>query len=66
MKPNYSEMTFANLREYILKNRDDLEVIENFFVRRSPDSEVTLFPFTKKDRGWNERQEIAGRILEIR
>lgn len=40
MKPNYDAMTNAELRAYILAHRDDLDAMEAFFSRRSPDSEA--------------------------
>ena len=44
MKQDYDKMTNAELRAYILQNRgDDLDAMEAFFARRSPDTEATWF-----------------------
>lgn len=64
MKPNYDEMTQAELRAYILEHRDDLDAIEAFFARRSPDSEATLFPPPKTEQEWQQQLEIIRPMLE--
>jgi hypothetical protein len=64
MKPNYDEMTQAELRVYILEHRDDLDAIEAFFARRSPDSEATLFPPPKTEQEWQQQLEIIRPMLE--
>ncbi|NJM47245.1 MAG: hypothetical protein HC860_14720 [Alkalinema sp. RU_4_3] len=43
MKPNYSEMSWAELKAYALKHRDDTEALDAMYDRRSPDSEATWF-----------------------
>jgi hypothetical protein len=64
MKPNYDEMTQTELRAYILGHRDDLDAIEAFFARRSPDSEATLFPPPQTEQEWQQQLEIIRPILE--
>ncbi len=64
MKPNYNEMTQTELRTYILEHRDDLEAIEAFFARRSPDSEATLFPAPQSEQEWQQQLEMIRPILE--
>ncbi|NJL42166.1 MAG: hypothetical protein HC899_40200 [Leptolyngbyaceae cyanobacterium SM1_4_3] len=49
MKPNYDAMTNQELRAYILRHRDDIDAIEAFFARRSPDSEAVIFPPAKTE-----------------
>lgn len=34
MKPNFKEMSFSELRAYIVANRSDEEAIEELFVNR--------------------------------
>lgn len=57
-------MTKAKLRAYILEHRDDLDGIEAFFARRSPDSQATLFPPPKTEEEWQQQLEIIRPILE--
>lgn len=64
MKPNYDEMTKAELRVYILEHRDDLDAIEVFFARRSLDSEATLFPPPRTEEEWQQQLKIVRPILE--
>jgi len=49
MKPNYDAMTQAELRAYCLAHREDLEALEAFFARRSPDAEATWFSVPKTE-----------------
>ena len=44
MKPNFEEMSKAELKAYVLSHRDDDEAIRVFFGRRNPpDSEATWY-----------------------
>jgi uncharacterized membrane protein YhiD involved in acid resistance len=43
MRPNFEEMTSAELRAYALANRDDVEPLRILYSRRSPDSEATWY-----------------------
>lgn len=43
MRPNFEEMTNAELRAYALAHRDDVEPLRVLFSRRSPDSEATWY-----------------------
>ena len=44
MKPNFEEMTNAELRAYALSHREDMEPLRVLYSRRSPDSEATWYP----------------------
>lgn len=66
MKPNYDAMTRAELRAYILQYRDDVEAIETFFARRSPDSEAMIFPPAKTDAEWQQQIETLRPMFENR
>jgi hypothetical protein len=44
MKPNFDEMSKAELKAYVLSHRDDDEAIRVLFSRRNPpDSEATWY-----------------------
>ncbi len=43
MRPNFEEMTNAELRAYALAHRDDIEPLRVLYTRRSPDSEATWY-----------------------
>ena len=44
MKPNFDEMSRAELKAYVLSHRDDDEAIRVFFSRRNPpDSQATWY-----------------------
>jgi hypothetical protein len=64
MKPNYDAMSRSELRAYILQHRDDVEAIEIFFARRSPDSEAVIFPPAKTEEEWQQQMETLRPILE--
>ncbi|MGG6270598.1 DUF6887 family protein [Leptolyngbya sp. AN03gr2] len=64
MKPNYDEMTTAQLRTYILQHRNDLDAMEAFFARRSPDAEATWFEPPKTPEEWHQQIEALRPILE--
>jgi hypothetical protein len=64
MKPNYHEMTNAQLRAYILQHRHDLDAMEAFFARRSPDAEATWFHPPKNPEEWHQQMEAVRPILD--
>jgi hypothetical protein len=64
VKPNYDEMTNAELRTYILQHRDDLDAMEAFFARRSPDDEATWFHPPKTPEEWQQQMEAVRPIFE--
>ena len=43
MRPNFEEMTSAELRAYALDHRDDVEPLRVLYSRRSPDSEAIWY-----------------------
>ncbi|NEQ98639.1 MAG: hypothetical protein F6K30_18290 [Cyanothece sp. SIO2G6] len=63
MTTNYDAMTNAELRAYILQHRDDLDAMEVFFARRSPDAEATWFAPPKTEAEWQQQIEILRTIL---
>ncbi|MGV0025507.1 DUF6887 family protein [Phormidesmis priestleyi] len=66
MKPNYDAMSWQELRAYILQNRHDLEAIESFFARRSPDSEATWYSPPKTLEEWKQQEEVIRAEIEKR
>ncbi|KAM3094137.1 DUF6887 family protein [Phormidesmis sp. 146-35] len=64
MKPNYDAMSWKELRAYILQNRHDLDAMEAFFARRSPDSEATWFSPPKTLEEWKQQEEVFKVELE--
>jgi hypothetical protein len=64
MKPNYDAMSRSELRAYILQHRDDVDAIEAFFARRSPDSEAVIFPPAKTDEAWQQQMEALRSMFE--
>jgi len=57
VKPNYGKMTLANLKEYILKKRDNVDEIETFFLLDvSPTQKPFYFHLLKQiENGKNKR-----------
>jgi hypothetical protein len=50
MKPNYEEMTFKDLRAYVLEHRDDLDALRFLFtVKGKPDGKVYGIPHTPEE-----------------
>jgi hypothetical protein len=43
MKPNFESMSTADLKAYVLSNRDDLEALDALVSRRTPDDQATWF-----------------------
>ncbi len=64
MKPDYSKMSWRELRTYCLEHRDDLDALEAFFDRRSPDSEATWYHPPKTLEEWKQQEEELRPILE--
>jgi len=64
MKQDYDKMTNAELRAYILQNRDDLDAMEAFFARRSPDTEATWFHPPKTHEEWQQQIEVLRSMFE--
>jgi hypothetical protein len=48
-KPNFSNMTRQELRNYILEHRDDDDAIEALINKGNPDSPTYRFPQTEDD-----------------
>jgi hypothetical protein len=64
MKVDYSKMSWQELRAYCLANREDLDALEAFFARRSPDSEAVIFHPPRNEEEWAQQMEMMRPILE--
>ncbi|UBF27404.1 hypothetical protein K9N68_05485 [Kovacikia minuta CCNUW1] len=63
MKPNFEKMSWAELRAYVLKHREDEEAFQAFIDRRSPDSEATWYNFPMTEEGQQQMAEVFRRKL---
>jgi hypothetical protein len=63
MKPNYSAMSWTELRAYILAHRDDLDALEAMYDRRSPDSEAVWFAPPKTPEEEHQQFELFQQML---
>ncbi|NEQ40762.1 MAG: hypothetical protein F6K40_32900 [Okeania sp. SIO3I5] len=61
MKPNFEEMTKAELKAYVLQHRDDIEAIRSLF-RIPPGVEVKRYPPVCTEEGVPIPENI--RIME--
>lgn len=66
MKPNFEEMTNAELRAYALEHRadEDTEALRVLFNRRKPDSQAIIFQPPKTKEEEQEQFELFRRIVE--
>jgi hypothetical protein len=63
VKSNFDEMSSEELRAYILEHRDDLDAMEAFFARRSPDEEAVWFLPPQDCSEWMQQMEDFHLIL---
>jgi hypothetical protein len=61
-KPNFEEMTFKDLRAYVLEHRNDIEAIRALFSRRSPNAKTYGIPRTPEE--WQEQEEAILQRIE--
>lgn len=61
MKPNFKEMPRKDLREYVLKHREDDEAIAALIKRSNTESQK--FPFPKTDDDLKEMQVLLHKKL---
>jgi hypothetical protein len=61
MKPNFKKMTRKDLREYVLKHREDDEAIAALISRSNTES--PKFPFPKTDEDLKEMQVLLHKKL---
>ncbi len=65
MKPNYQQMTNAELRTYIKEHRTDEEAIQELFVyRRSPDESATWYSVPFSPEGIEETEELIRQKIQ--
>ncbi|HEY9654028.1 MAG TPA: hypothetical protein V6C50_00925 [Crinalium sp.] len=61
MKPDFESMSKADLRAYVLKNREDLEAVRSLMSRRSPHAVRYDFPDTEE--GQEQMREVLRRKI---
>lgn len=54
---NYDNMTFSELRSYVLAHREDSEAVRALFNRRSPDETATWYPAPVDEEGVRVMEE---------
>ena len=66
MKPNFKQMTDAELRAYAREHRseDDIEALRVLFNRRKHNPEAILFHPPKNKQEENEQFELFKRIID--
>jgi nucleoside diphosphate kinase len=64
MKTNFENMTKAQLRNYVLENREDMEALRILMNRRNPNSIEHNFPNTEEGR--EQIQEVIKRKIEAK
>lgn len=63
MKPNFKEMSFSELRAYIVANRNDDEAIhELFFNRRNPNAKRYSADLTEEEINEVLKRKINGEL----
>lgn len=61
MKPNFNQMTRAELRTYVLQHREDLEALRVLMSRRNPNAVKYNFPNTEEGR--KQMKEVLQRRI---
>jgi hypothetical protein len=61
MTPNYEQMSFTELRAYVIENRDDIEALRFLMSKRDPNSKGYPAPMT--DAEMQEQMEIIRRKI---
>jgi hypothetical protein len=49
MNPNYEQMSFTELRIYVVENREDIEALGFLMSKRDPNSKGYPMPVTEAD-----------------
>lgn len=49
MNPNYEQMTFDQLRAYVVENHEDIEALSFLMSKRDPNSKGYPMPVTEAD-----------------
>ncbi|MBH8564636.1 hypothetical protein I8748_21020 [Nostoc sp. CENA67] len=61
MNPNYEQMSFTELRAYVIENREDIEALRFLMSKRDPNSPKYPTPLTEADM--QAQMEIIRRKL---
>ena len=62
MKPNFETMSKAELRAYVLENREDWDTLRSLMSRRNPNGVEYNFPNTEEGR--KQTKEVIRRKIE--
>ncbi|NDJ21535.1 hypothetical protein GS682_07765 [Nostoc sp. B(2019)] len=49
MNPNYEQMSFTELRAYVIENRQDIEALRFLMSKRDPNAPKYPMPITEAD-----------------
>ncbi len=49
MNPNYQQMSFTELRAYVMENRDDIEALRFLMSKHDPNSKGYPTPITEEE-----------------
>lgn len=60
MNPNFEQMTFAQLRAYVIENHEDIEALRFLMSKRNPNSKGYPAPMT--DAEMEAQMEILRRL----
>jgi hypothetical protein len=60
MNPNFEQMTFAQLRAYVVENHEDIEALRFLMSKRNPNSKGYPTPMT--DAEMEAQMEILRRL----
>lgn len=60
MNPNFEQMTFAQLRAYVVENHEDIEALRFLMSKRNPNSKGYPAPMT--DAEMEAQMEILRRL----
>jgi hypothetical protein len=63
MKPNFEEMPWAELRAYVLENRNDDTALEIFMSRCKPKPGSVPYNFPYTEEGLQQMSEVFRREL---
>ncbi|BAZ51768.1 hypothetical protein NIES4103_44260 [Nostoc sp. NIES-4103] len=61
MNPNYEQMSFTELRAYVIENREDIEALRFLMSKRDPNSPKYPTPLTEAEM--QAQMEIIRRKL---
>ncbi len=64
MKPNFEDMTKAQLRAYVLQHRDDLDALEALFSRRRSGAAAIAFDIPQSKEEEQQQFELFKQLID--